>query len=499
MSGLGSAIKNGIQGYRQAEADNRAYRDEAYQNQQRIDEKTYTDKMRGRQDQQWDMQQQEANRLNALRQTVSEYSNSMRTGDSSGLLKVIQQNESPTGANAVNVSVNPDGSTNWEFDDGTTQNFNKQQFVELLKQKFSPESWLDEQGQKSKLQQQYNHEKNMVGVRANATKDINQSNVQNQKDVAKYQNGLKAPTKIEYTDENGLKYTRLYDSKDTYEEQGGYEDPTITKANKKGSGRGGNGVTELQAAKFFQSFATKAYASEGNGGIMIPEGSRITSANLGELANYIYRNDQNITLNAAAAKALRFVETVPVLSVKDAKNKLDDEGIGSPGWFASKREENNYNNRVQSMVEESRNPLGFKNNQQQNKSSKITIPQQARESGEGLYADMKKNFPNANDDEIRKEVSKRFPGWPGSKKKPESTTMGVQDIVRKNPNKKPKSNGNSNGVSQSESVFTLGAKRKIKDLQKQLDKARKSSGRSNKARINQLKDQIKAQQQILGW
>ena len=342
MFGIGDALQNGIKGYREAESDINARNDRQYAEQKRQTEDDYTQGRRDRQgvldtrqDDEYALKKADAARISALRGTWDSYAKGKATGDMSSLVEYMQMYDNKDDADIVNVQY-ANGKLNLLFDDESTLSLDDKQFQESLKMQFSPDNWM-------KMQD----EKEMLGLKTDAQKSVN-------KDSA----GLKTPEVVKTYDENGLLIQDTYQSgKKIGETQKGIDPAMIKSANAK---KGENGSpTEIQTANFFQSFAAKAYGSEGTGGIMIPEGSRINAANIAEIGNYIYqKGDGNITLNSAAAKALRFIESAQVMDMADAKAKLEEQGVNKPGFFADDKEEILYNDRVQSLINASKDPLG---------------------------------------------------------------------------------------------------------------------------------------------
>jgi len=372
MFSIGDAINNGLQGYRQAENDNGLREDREYRKNKRAVDDEFTAKQRERnglqwerEDKQYEADQKKSARITALRDTWDSYAQSKVTGDLSGLKGYMQLYDLKEGADIADVQYGGEGKIKISYDDGSDHSIDESQFVQMMKMQFSPENWM-------KLEK----EKEMLGLRADATKGINSANAENQKgvqkanvqnvqDIATHANGLKPPTTRTYTDEDGKKYTRFYVNADEYEEQGGYEDPAVTNArtnaNKQPKGSGKN--KQLEMDKFFAQLASKQFGSpDANGNIMLDEKGGIQKSKVETLASTMYREyGEKLTPLQYFSRALKITRDNPALTKSQAVKKLKEMNIDKPNFFASKAEEETYANEVQKMIDSSESVPGISN------------------------------------------------------------------------------------------------------------------------------------------
>lgn len=346
MYGLGDAMYNGLQGYRQGEQDNGIREDRDYLRGKREsddarqevlrgrEDEAYARKgvMQGREDQAYESEQSRKSRIKALRETWDAYAHSKVTGDLSKLKGYMQQYDNKEEADILDVQYGGEGKIKLLFDDESEHVIDEEQFKEALKMQFSPENWM-------KIEQ----EKDMLGARTQATKEVNT-----------HAAGLKAPQVVEtQKGNNGLRVQDIY--------QGGKKigsteslDPAYLKAMKSGSGKS-QPERQIEADKFFASLAAKQFGSpDASGNIMLDEKGGQMKSKVETIASGMFRQygDARTPLQYFAM-ALKMTRDNPALTKNQAVKKLKEQGIDSPGFWASDEEREEYEQEIQDKINES--------------------------------------------------------------------------------------------------------------------------------------------------
>lgn len=347
MYGLGDAMMNGIQGWRMADQDMAARDERDYVQQKRQQDDQWTTKERerkgvqwGREDQEWDAKQAELRRQEAIRSGLTAYTRGKMTGDYSGLTKFLQDYDEPHGPNIVDVQGDDKGNLVVIADDGKKQPLSAQDFVNSIRRELSPENWLQREG-----------EKEMVGVRAEAQKDVNTHQGGITRENAEFSAGLENPGVVTTYGADGSATQRVFKGGKEIERIDGMT-PEMRKAMTTGSGKP---PSQLDVDKFFAQLSAKQFGvPDANGNLMLDETNGAMKSKVEALASLMHREyGDKFTPLQHFARALKYVRDNPVMSEKDAMKKLAKEGKDAPGFWASKLEEEQYMREVSDLVEQS--------------------------------------------------------------------------------------------------------------------------------------------------
>lgn len=390
MYGLGRAAGDLVNGLRLSKQDHIADQEREYQSEERQYNREQRDSQNARQqvlsqrqDTEWDQKQAELGRQQAIREGMSGFQKGKLTGDYSGLTKFFQDIDSIHGANVISVEPAGDGMLRFNMSDKQSAVKSEKDVIELMRYHLSPENWLN-----------LLSEKEMLGLRTDAQKEVNQAQgeqtlnnqqilsaqghgqnvalagVNSQNRIAENQDAafMKNPEVIETSNEDGTVRQDIYQAGNRIETRDNGLTPEMIKAQKSGSGTDKD-PTELQVSNFFKSFADSKYGSSDKAGnFFIPTESKLNAANVAELGEMIYRGGKNlgvdINLNSAAAKALRYINDNPSLSMEDAKKRIRQEiedgkrnDLTKPGRFYGRNiEDDKFEQAVAELMNSSRNP-----------------------------------------------------------------------------------------------------------------------------------------------
>lgn len=232
MYDIGSALFNGVKGYRQAEAENRIDDEYDYQKQKRVSDDAYQSQQRerngvieGRQDIKWKNAQDKKKAELLIAQGRYEASKAFKSGDSASLVKWLQENDTEEYANLNEGQFLDNGRFSMRFDNGQTPDLDEDELSSLMEQSFDPVGFYKRQTEAQARKQK------LLDAEGAAT----------------FKASLVNPTKIDRTNSDGNVVSEYFQSGNLQRTEIGAEDPKITKAkNKKGLGGSGKASRVLR-------------------------------------------------------------------------------------------------------------------------------------------------------------------------------------------------------------------------------------------------------------